>query len=231
MPSLRILSGGAAHGLVKALTPTFEAATVYTISGDFGAVGGMRQRLIDGEQPDLVILTAAVLRDLSEKRIIDAASIRDIGTVPTSIAVKNGQKLPDVSDADALCRALLAADAIYFPDPELATAGIHFHNVVKTLGILDQVQPRLRTFPNGATSMRALAESTDLNPIGCTQATEIVATAGVTLVASLPAPHHLNTIYTAGVVMGSPHAVAARTLAALLCSAENMALRQCCAFD
>ncbi len=231
MPILRILSGGAAHGLVKTLTPTFEASTGYTVSGDFGAVGGMRQRLIDGERPDLVILTAAILRELGEKQIVDAASIRDIGTVPTSIAVRDSQTLPDVSDPDALRRALLAADAIYFPDPQLATAGIHFRNVLKALGILDQVQPRLRTFPNGATAMRALAEAPERQPIGCTQATEIVATVGVTLVASLPAPHHLNTIYTAGTVTGSPHAVAAHTLAALLCSAENAALRQSCAFS
>jgi molybdate transport system substrate-binding protein len=231
MPILRILSGGAAHGLVKALTPAFEAATGSTINGDFGAVGGMRQRLIDGERPDLVILTAAILRELGEKRIVDAASIRDIGTVPTSIAVKNDQAHPDVSDADALRHALLAADAIYFPDPELATAGIHVQNVLKALGIVDQVQPRLRTFPNGATAMRSLAEARDQQPIGCTQATEIVATAGVTLVAALPEPHHLNTVYTVGVVTGSPHADAALALASLLSSAENAVLRRSCAFD
>jgi molybdate transport system substrate-binding protein len=231
MSILRILSGGAAHGLVKALTPAFKAATGYDISGDFGAVGGMRQRLLDGERPDLVILTASILRELGEKHIIDPASIRAIGTVPTSIAVKNGQRLPDVSGTDALRHALLAADAIYFPDPVLATAGIHFHNILKALGILDQVQPRVRTFPNGATAMRSLAESSDQMPIGCTQATEIVATAGVTLVASLPAPHHLNTVYTAGVVAGSPHAVAAQALASLLSGMETEALRLSCAFD
>jgi molybdate transport system substrate-binding protein len=231
MPVLRILSGGAAHGLVKALTPAFETASSHTISGDFGAVGGMRQRLLDGERPDLVILTATILRELAEKQIIDPASILDIATVPTSVAVKNGQKLPDVSGIGALRQALLTADAIYFPDPALATAGIHFHNVLKELGILDTVQPRLRTFPNGATAMRALAESVDQQPVGCTQATEIVATAGVTLVAALPSPHHLNTIYTSGVVTGSPHAVAAQVLASLLSGAENAALRRSCAFD
>jgi molybdate transport system substrate-binding protein len=231
MSALRILAGGAAHGLVKALMSAFRAATGYEISGDFGAVGGMRQRLIEGERPDLVILTTAILRELGEKHIIDPTSIRDIGTVPTSIAVKNGQTLPDASSADALRQTLLAADAIYFPDPDLATAGIHFQNVLKSLGILDVVQSRLRTFPNGATAMRALAGATERQPIGCTQVTEIVATAGVTLVAPLPAPHHLNTIYTVGTVTGSPHAAAGQAFAALLCSPENAALRQSCAFS
>jgi molybdate transport system substrate-binding protein len=230
MSIVRILSGGAAHGLVKALTPAFEAATSHTVSGDFGAVGGMRQRLMDGERPDIVILTTAILRELGEKQIVDAASIRDIGTVPTSIAIQSGQVLPDVSSTAAFRQALLAADAIYFPDPLLATAGIHFHNVLKVLGILDEVQARLRTYPNGATAMRALAEAKDRQPIGCTQATEIVATEGVTLVAALPEPHHLNTVYTAGVVTKSPHAAAARVLISLLCGVENAALRQSCAF-
>jgi molybdate transport system substrate-binding protein len=39
----------------------------------------------------------------------------------------------------------------YFPDPELATAGVHFMKVLRELGIADQVAPRLHPFPNGAT--------------------------------------------------------------------------------
>ena len=41
MQALKILSGGAAQGLVAALLPEFEAQTGYTIEGEFGAVGAM----------------------------------------------------------------------------------------------------------------------------------------------------------------------------------------------
>ena len=81
--------------------------------------------------------------------------------------------------------ALIAADAIHFPDPGKATAGIHFDKVVDRLGIRSDVQARLRTFPNGASAMRALADAGG-RAIGCTQATEILATPGVRLVGPLP---------------------------------------------
>ena len=54
------------------------------------------------------------------------ASAADIGTVLTAVAVRSGDPVPDVGNAAGLRAALLAADAIYFPDPKLATAGIHF---------------------------------------------------------------------------------------------------------
>ena len=58
-----------------------------------------------------------------------------IGTVETAVAVRDGDALPAVGDADALRAALLAADEIHFPDPEQATAGIHFAKVMRDLGI------------------------------------------------------------------------------------------------
>ena len=82
----------------------------------------------------------------------------------TGVAVRSGESQPDVSTPEALKAALLAADGIYFPDPQRATAGIHFANVLRELGIHDTLQPRFRTFPNGATSMRELAASPRRDP-------------------------------------------------------------------
>ena len=48
MKTVRLLSGGAAHGLVEQVRPAFEAATGCTIDGVFGAVGAMKARLLSG---------------------------------------------------------------------------------------------------------------------------------------------------------------------------------------
>ena len=58
---LRILSGGAAQGLVGALAPQFEAETGCEIGGTFGAVGAMRDKLLAGEPADLLILSRALI--------------------------------------------------------------------------------------------------------------------------------------------------------------------------
>jgi molybdate transport system substrate-binding protein len=231
MLELNILSGGAANGLVMALAPTFKLETGYTIKGDFGAVGGMRKRILDGERPDLVILTAAILKELGELNIVDGSSIKAIGMVETSVAVRQQDHIPDVSNSAALARALLASDGIYFPDPVQATAGIHFQKVLSDLGILETVAARLRTFPNGATAMRAMADCKDKNPIGSTQATEIVATPGIQLVANLPAPHGLTTVYSVGMLQKprlDTHIT--KHFIDLLVAPENAALRSQCAF-
>ncbi len=154
---LHILSGGAAQGLVSALAPQFERETGYGIAGTFGAVGAMRDKLLAGEPADLLILTRALIEELTALSHVVAGSAADIGTVHTAVAVRDGDPVPAVGDAANLRAALLGADAIYFPDPKLATAGIHFAKVLDRLGIASEAAGRLKTFPNGATAMAALA--------------------------------------------------------------------------
>jgi molybdate transport system substrate-binding protein len=197
--TLRILSGGAAHGLVEQIRPAFEAASGCRIDGTFSAVGAMRDKLLAGEPADVMILSRALIDELAKSGHVVATSVTDVAKVATAIAVRRGDPLPEVGTADALRAALAAADTIHFPDPAQATAGIHFAKVIRELGLSEQVASRLRLAPNGATAMCELANSTTPRPIGSTQETEIRATSGVVLVASLPAGCELVTTYTAAV--------------------------------
>ena len=192
--TLRFVSAGAAQGLVKSVA----AAERVPVDGHFGAVGAMWGLLQQGTACDIVILTRAQVDKLAAAGEVIAESITDLGGAATSIAVRAGDPSPRVRDSAELRAALLAADAIYFPDPAKATAGVHFDKVLGDLGIREQVAGRVRTFPNGSTAMAQMAQASG-HPIGCTQATEILATPGVTLVAPLPAQHALSTLYTAAV--------------------------------
>ena len=230
MQTLTVLSGGAAQGLFASIEAMFRNRHGCAIDGTFGAVGMMRARLAEGHPADIVVLTAAILRDLAAAGDVIAQTVTDIGRVETAIAVRGNDPAPDVADATALKLALLGADAVYFPDPVQATAGIHFASVLERLGIAGELKPRLRTFPNGATAMRALAAATERRPIGCTQVTEILSTPGIRLIAPLPKGHDLATTYTAGVVARSANAEAARALIALLAGADTAEIRQRCGF-
>jgi molybdate transport system substrate-binding protein len=228
---LQVLSGGAAQGLVAALASQFKAETGCDIAGTFGAVGAMRDAFLGGAPADLLILTAALIAELTRTGHVAAASAADIGVVRTAIAVRAGDPLPPVGDAAALRSALLAADAIYFPDPKLATAGIHFSKVLDGLGIGRAVIMRQRPYPNGATAMRALAGARSESPIGCTQVTEILNTPGVTLVGPLPKQFELATVYTAGVCTRATLPDQARQLAALLGGEAARAVRERAGFE
>lgn len=225
MTALNILSGGAAQGLVASLAPRFKALTGFDIEGEFGAVGAMADKLRKGTPVDIVILTAAIVAALAEEKLVERASITDIGLVETAVAVRAGDPLVAVNDATGLRNALLAADAIFVPDTKASTAGIHVAKVLRQLGIADAVAARLRIFPNGATAMRHLATSDAVRPIGCTQSTEIISTKGVMLSGSLPPGCELSTMYTAAIATRAAGPEHARDLIDLLSGAEQRELR------
>jgi molybdate transport system substrate-binding protein len=221
MTGLNILSGGAAQGLVASLAPKFKALTGLDIEGEFGAVGAMADKLRAGTSADIVVLTAAKIAELAADNLVVGASIADVGLVETAMAIRAGDPKVTVNDAAALRDAFLAADAIFAPDTKASTAGIHVAKILKQLGIAGEVAARLKIFPNGATAMRQLAASKAARPLGCTQSTEIISTAGVMLSGSLPRGCELSTVYTAAVTTQAVNAWQAQALIDLLTCADQ----------
>jgi molybdate transport system substrate-binding protein len=226
MNRLKILSGGAAQGLVASVAPKFKAMTGLDIEGEFGAVGAMADKLRAGTQADIVVLTAAMIATLARENFVVAASVADIGLVETAIAIRAGDPPVSVRNTAELRKAFLAADAIFVPDIKASTAGIHVAKVLQQLDIADEVAARLKIFPNGATAMRNLAASTAARPIGCTQSTEITGTVGVMLSGSLPKGCELSTVYTAAVATQAIDAGHAQDLIDLLIGIEQRDLRE-----
>lgn len=228
---LNVLSAGAAQGVVGALAGDFRAATGFELACSFGAVGAMKEKLLGGAPADLIILTRALIAGLAADGQVLPDGTADLGRVRTGVAVRASDALPAIANADALRRTLLAAEGIYFPDPQKATAGIHFARVLDTLGIRSRVEARLKTYPNGATAMRELAQAEGKSLVGCTQVTEINNTPGVTLVGLLPPEFELATVYSAGVCAKAANPEAARRFIALLTGAASRALRTKAGFE
>jgi molybdate transport system substrate-binding protein len=228
--TLNLLSGGAAQGLVQRLQPDFEAKHDCRITGAFGAVGMMKDKLLDGAPCDLLILTQAIIQDLGAQGRADASSSRPIGLVKTGIALRQGRASVDVRTPEQLKALLQSAPALYFPDPSKATAGIHFMKVLQALGLADDPR-RLRMFPNGATAMAQLARAAEPDAVGCTQVTEILITEGVQLSGLLPPPYELATTYTASVSGTAREPELARALIAALTADEAAGVRAECGFE
>ena len=231
MKNINLLSGGAAQGLVTQLEHRFETEHRCTIDASFGAVGMMKDSLLAGAACDVIILTQALIEQLSASGDVVASSIRALGIVKTGIAVKTGDAAPAVGTSAQLKTALQSARGIYFPDPIKATAGIHFMRVLKQLGLDAELAARLHPFPNGATAMNAMAEAEGDGFLGCTQVTEILYTDGVELVAPLPKEFELATVYTAAVCARATETKAANAMIALLVSPEAAPVRSACGFE
>ena len=149
-----------------------------------------------------------------------AFSILDLAQVPQG-----------ATPSDALRNTLASARAVYVPDPEQSTAGRHFVDVARRLGIEDVVRARWRAYPNGATAMRALADAREDGLVGCTQVTEIRYTKGVTLAGVLPPAFELATVYAAAAMRDAADPALARTLVAWLGGERSAALRRAGGFD
>jgi molybdate transport system substrate-binding protein len=162
---------------------------------------------------------------MQEQGTVDPGPRAPLGRVRTGLAVPSGRTLPDVASAQALKATLLAAKAIYFPDPQRSTAGIHFASVIERLGITEQLASRVRNYPNGAISMRELGADETQGTIGCTQITEILYTPGVELVGALPGEFELATIYTAARTVLCAEPALAQRFVELLAGPETGELR------
>jgi len=227
--TVHLLSAGAAKGLVLALQPDFEGASGVQLASTFGAVGAMLEQLDAGTPCDAIVLTRAMLDALAAAGRVVAGSVCDVGWVHTGVAVPQGAAAPPVAEAAVLRALLQRASAIYLPDPERATAGIHALKVLRELG---QAQPeRLHPHPNGAAAMAAMARAADPGAVGITQVSEILYTPGLQLLGALPPPFALATLYSAAVVQGAPQTKAATRLLALLSAPAQAALRRRSGFE
>jgi molybdate transport system substrate-binding protein len=231
MMNLRILSAGAAKGLVTALQQPFTADTGIDVQGTFGAVGAIKEQLLAGAPCDVIVLTAALIEELIKSGRVLAGSSAVIGRVRTGVAVRTGQPLPDISDRESLAKSLLAAKGIYIPDAQRSTAGIHFVKVLEQLGIRGDTESRLRSYPNGAAAMGDLAQTSEAQLIGCTQITEINYTEGVTLVGPLPKEFELATVYSVAVCSNAAQPDVARRFVDLLSGSASEKVRAAGGFE
>lgn len=223
---MNILCAGAAQGVVKAIEGAFLQATGEKVDARFGSVGVVKEALLAGEPCDVLIVTAAMTASLQRESKLMVGSDAPLGRVRVGIAVPKGAPVPDISTPEALKARLLAAGAIYFPDTQRATAGIHFATVLAKLGIAEEVSGRLYTFPSGAMVMRELGASKEPGAIGCTQITEIKYTPGVVLVGPLPQAFELATVYTAAVSVTATNPAMAHRFVEWVAGPQSRALRE-----
>ena len=225
MTTVHLLSAGAAKGLVLALQPDFERASGLQLRQTFGAVGAMREQLDAGAPCDADRADALDDRCAGAAGRTVADSVRDLGSgahrrggAAGRCGARGGRR------GRAACRCCRAASAIYLPDPERATAGIHALKVLRGPG--EEVAPRLRPLANGAAAMAAMARAADAASVGITQVSEILYTPGLQLLGALPPPFALATLYSVAVVAGSAQRAGAVELQRRLTGAAAATLRR-----
>lgn len=219
MAEVRILSAGAAQTVVERIATDWTRETGHEVKADFSAVGAMKARVTGGEAVDVIVLTGALIDELTSTGHVAADSRADLGKVGTGVAVRAGTPLPDVSNERVLRGNLLTAAKLVCPDPATATAGKVVMRALARLGLADTMKPHWQFFPNGYAAMQYLAGSRAPYELGITQITEILANPGVTYVGPLPGDLQAMTIYSAGLAVRAAEPAAARDFIARLTGA------------
>ena len=173
-----------------------------------------------------MILSQTLIDQLTKEGHLVAGSAQALGVVKTGVAVLPGAPRPALQTPEQLKSVLSQATAVYFPDPQKATAGIHFMKVLEQLGVRELLADRLCVYPNGATAMREMAAHAKPGAVGCTQVTEILYTPGVSLLDVLPESLGLSTVYTAAVCTHAAQPQLARELIATLAGEAAAQLRR-----
>ncbi|MDQ6621501.1 MAG: substrate-binding domain-containing protein [Pseudomonadota bacterium] len=209
---LRVLSAGAIEPGLKAAVADFQQATQHSVVVTFNTAPQLRKRLetscvpaspalgCGGETWDVVVAPPAVLEDFvkSGKLKADASPV---GKVGLGVAVREGARVPEIANVQALQGALVAVRALVF---NRASTGLYFESWLRKAGLYDQLEARTVRFDDGASVMERLIKGSG-DEIGVGAITEILLyrDKGLRYVGPLPPGVQNFTSYSAASTTGS----------------------------
>jgi molybdate transport system substrate-binding protein len=215
---VKVMISGGLTAAFKALVPEFEKQTGNKVSIAYGpsmgtTVNAIPVRLERGEPADVLIMVGYALGDLVKSGKVMADSRVDLVKSPIGIAVKAGTPHPDISSADAVKRALLAAKTIAYSD---SASGVYVSTeMFDKLGIAEAMKGKARQIP--ATPVGEIVARGEAD-IGFQQISELKPVAGIDIVGPLPEPLQKITVFSAGIAMVSKEPEAGKALIKFLTS-------------
>jgi molybdate transport system substrate-binding protein len=215
---VRVMISGGLTAAYQALVPEFEKATGHKVVTAYGPSMGTTTnaipvRLERGEPADVLIMVGYALNDLAAKGKVVPASQVDLTRSPIGVAVKSGAPRPDLSSAETVKRALLAAKTIAYSD---SASGVYVSTeMFEKLGIAEAMKDKARKIP--ATPVGEIVARGDAE-LGFQQISELKPVHGIDIVGPLPAELQKITIFSAGIASVAKEPEAGRALISFLAS-------------
>jgi len=218
MHRLKLLSAGAVKRGVTRVVAAFETESGQAVDIEFSQVPVLRRRLADGECPDVVVATPAVLDEAQGRGQIDSASRGFVGRSRVGIVVHADAPDCTVADVPAFKAMLMAASHVVRND---ASSGLYIEKLLDRLDLTAAIGGRLVVVTSGAAIMQFVADHPPA-AVGLAQISELMVMmekgCRVRLAAPLPDEIQNLTHYDVAAVRGA--AAAATALAQRLASPE-----------
>jgi molybdate transport system substrate-binding protein len=207
---VRVMISNGPAAAFNALVPEFERQTGNKVLTSVNAIPVRLQR---GEPADVLIMVGYALGDLTKQGKVVAGSSVDLAKSPIGIAVKSGAPKPDISSADAVKRALLAAKSVAYSD---SASGVYVSTeMFQKLGIAEAMKDKAKKIP--AEPVAGVVARGDAE-IGFQQISEMLPVPGVDIVGQLPDELQKITVFSAGIATASREPDAGKALIKFLTS-------------
>jgi molybdate transport system substrate-binding protein len=207
---VHVMISGGLSAAYNALVPEFEKATGNKVITAYGPSMGtttnaIPMRLERGEPADVLILVGYALDDLVKQG--KAVSRVDLVNSKIGVAVKTGSPKPDISSADAVKRALLAAKTVAYSD---SASGVYVSTeMFDKLGIAAEMKDKARKIP--ATPVAEIVARGEAE-LGFQQISELKPISGIDIVGPLPDSLQKVTVFSAGIATVSKEPEAGKAL-------------------
>ncbi len=215
--AVRLLSTLGMRGVLTEATPLLARKGLY-FSATYGATKLLAGRIAQGESADAVILTDEAIEELTRRGTIAAGSRRDLARSAIGVAVAAGAAKPYIRTAETFRQALLLARSVAYS--RSGASGLHFAELIKRLGIADEVNRKAKVL-DGVVGELAARREVDL---AVQQISELKLVPGIDIVGPLPDELQKITTFSAGVFAATARPAAAGLLIAALTTPEVAAV-------
>jgi molybdate transport system substrate-binding protein len=212
---LRVAAPNAVKEVVSDAVARYERATGNRAVVTWSGSEAIAKRVGDGDIFDVVVNTPRNLDTLAEAGRIVPGTRVDFAKSGIGVAVRAGQPRPDISNEEALRKALLAANSIGISS---GPSGRYVTELIARLGIAVEARSKIRQPPSGAQIAELLARGEV--EIGFQQISELQHAGGVEYLGPLPTGLQSYTIWSGGVHAAASDAAAGRAFLNTLVSPD-----------
>ena len=209
------VSSMATRLILGELAQRYEAASGVGVA--IKAMGGVdAARLVrEGEATDIVVLASGPMAKLEAEGHILTGSIKGFARSGMAIAVRTGAEPPDISDEDAVRRAVLAAKTVCY---STGPSGDHLLQLCERWGLPADSERLLKAPPGVPVGSLVAQGDADL---GFQQLSELIHVPGIAVVGPLPPEIQAVTVFAAGVCSASAQPAQTQDLIAYLTSPDT----------
>jgi len=214
---IRLISTLGMRGVMTEITPLLVKNGL-DFTPTYGATKLLTQKVAAGETGEVAILTDEAIAALTASGTIAADSRRDLARSAIGIAVAPGAAKPYFRTAEAFKQTMLAARSIAYS--KSGASGLHFADLIRRLGIADEVNRKARIL-DGVVGELVARNEVDL---AVQQISELKLVPGIEIVGALPDELQKITTFSAGIFAASTRPAAARLLITALATPEVAAV-------